>query len=71
MSTPTHPLQHISERITRDAPEDHEGSVGIGGRTITNLSFVYDIDGLAGEEKELAKLVKHLIKASSVCGDQC
>ena len=55
MSTPTHPLQHISERITRDALEDHEGSVGIGGRTITNLSFADDIDGLAGEEEELKR----------------
>ena len=35
--------------------EDHEGTVSIGGRTITNLCFAYDIDGLAGEEKELAK----------------
>ena len=28
-----------------------------GGRTITNLRFVDDKDGLAGEEEELAKLV--------------
>ena len=27
-----------------------------GGRTITNLRFAYDIDGLAGEEEELANL---------------
>ena len=46
-----------------DALEDHEGTVSIEGRTITNLSFADDIDGLAGEEEELAKLVEHLNKA--------
>ena len=40
----------------------------IGGRTITNLHFVDDIDGLAGEEEELAKLVEHLDKASTAYG---
>ena len=48
-----------------NALEDHEGTVSIGGRTITNLYFVDDIDGLAGEEEELAKLVEHLDKAST------
>ena len=50
------------ERIMTDALEDHEGTVNIGGRTITNLSFADDIDGLAGEEEELAKLVERLDK---------
>ena len=36
-----------------DALEDHEGTVSIGGRTITNLRFADDIDGLAGEEEDL------------------
>ena len=40
-----------------DASEDHEGTVSIGGRTITNLRFAVDIDGLAGDEGELAQLV--------------
>ena len=31
-----------------DALEDHEGTVSIGGRTITNRRFADDIDGLAG-----------------------
>ena len=34
------------------ALEDHEGTVSIGGRTITNLCFADDIDGLAGEEED-------------------
>ena len=55
------------ERIMTDALEDHEGTVSIGGRTITNLRFADDSDGLAGEE-ELAKLVEHLDKASTACG---
>ena len=46
-----------------DASEDHEGTVSIGGKTITNLRFGDGIDGLAREE-ELAKLVECLDKAS-------
>ena len=47
-----------------DALEDHEGTVSIGCRKITNLRFADDIDGLAGEEEELANLaIRH--------GDQC
>ncbi|CAM4530358.1 unnamed protein product [Leuciscus chuanchicus] len=48
-----------------DALEDHEGTVSIGGRTITNLRFADDIDGLAGKEQELVNLVKHLNEASA------
>ena len=40
-----------------DALEDHEGTVSIGGRTITNLRFADDIDGLAGEEEELLSVL--------------
>ena len=46
-----------------DASEDQKGTVSIGGRTITNLRFADDIDGLEGEEEELVKLVEHLHKA--------
>ena len=56
------------ERIMTDALEDHEGTVIIGGRTITNLRFADDIYGLAGEEEELANLVEHLDKASTAYG---
>ena len=51
-----------------DALEDHEGTVSIIGRTITNLRFADDIDGLAGEEEDLANLVEHLDKASTAYG---
>ena len=56
------------ERIMTDALEDHESTVSIGGRTITNLRFADDIDGLAGEEEELANLVERLDKASTAYG---
>ena len=36
-----------------DALEDHQGTVSIGGRTITKLRFADDIDGLAEEEEEV------------------
>ena len=51
-----------------DTFEDHEGTVSIGGRTITTLCFADDIDGLAGEEEELANLVEHLDKAFTAYG---
>ena len=56
------------ERIMTDALEDHEGTVSIGGRTITNLRCADDIDGLAGEEEELANVVERLDKASTADG---
>ena len=34
-----------------DALEEHENTVSIGGRTITNLRFADDINGFAGEEE--------------------
>ena len=45
--------------------EDREGTFSIGGRTITDLRFADDIDGLAGEEEELANLVERLDKTST------
>ena len=51
-----------------DSLEDHEGTASIGGRTITNLSFADDIDGLGGEEEGLANLVERLHKASTAYG---
>ena len=58
------------ERIMTDALEEHEGTVSIGGRTITNLRFADDIDGLAGKEEELESLVKRLDTASTSYGMQ-
>ena len=51
-----------------DALEDHQGTVSIGGKTITNLRFADDIDGLAGKEEELASLVDRLNKTSAAFG---
>ena len=48
-----------------DTLADHEGTVSIGGRTITNLCFVGDIIGLAREKEEQAILVERLNKAST------
>ena len=68
MSTFIHPLHHFSGKNMADALEDYEGIVSIEGRTITKLRFAEDMDGLAGEEEELAKLVDSLDKASTVYG---
>ena len=49
--------------------DDREGTVSIGGRTISRPRFAEDIDGSAGEEEELAKLVEHPNKASDTLND--
>ena len=46
------------EKIMTDALDNHDGTVKIGGRIITNLRFADDIDGLAGKEEELEKSVE-------------
>ena len=61
-------LNILQERIMTDALEDHDGNVSTGGRTITNLRFADEIDGLAGEEEEPAKLAERLDKASTGYG---
>ena len=48
-----------------DALEDRDRIVSTGGKMITNLRFGDDIDGLAGELEELAKLVERLNKTST------
>ena len=48
-----------------DILEDHEDTVSIRGRATTNLHFAVHIDGLAGEEEELVKLVECLDKDST------
>ena len=53
-----------------DALENHDGTVSIGGRTITKFCFADDIDGRAGQEQELVKLVNHLEEASTAYGMQ-
>ena len=53
------------EKIMKDALEDHEDTVSTGGRTIIHLHFADDIDGLAGEEEELTKLVEGLDKTTT------
>ena len=58
----------LLERIMTDTLEDQDGTISTGGRTITNVRFANDIDGLAGEEEEPAKLVEHLEKASTAYG---
>ena len=71
MSALPHLLQHLlreRERIMAEALEDHEETISIGSRTITNLRFASNIDGLAGQEQELVKLVNHLKEASTAYG---
>ena len=71
MSALPHPLSHFLERIMADALEDHEGTVSMAGRKISNSRFADDIaDGLAGQKQDLVKLVNHLEEASTAYGTQ-
>ena len=55
-----------------DALEDHESTVSIGGRAITHLLFADGIDGVAGQQEEMAKLVVSQRNLQSLRhGDQC
>ena len=45
------------ERIMTVALENHVSTVTIGGRTVSNLRFADDIDGLAGAEAEFSELI--------------
>ena len=56
------------ENIMTDALDDHQGTVSIGGRTITNLCFADNIDGLAGTRQELDNLVRRLDSSSTAYG---
>ena len=68
MSTLIYPLQHNSGK---DHDRHlHEGTVRMGGRTITKFRFADDISGLAGEEDKLAKLVECLDKGSTAYGTE-
>ena len=44
------------------ALEEHDGTVSIGGRNISNLRFADDTDALTEEEQELEALVESLNK---------
>ena len=70
MSALPHSLQHLLREIMADALGDHEGTVSIRGRTITNLRFADDIDGLAGQEQELVRLINHPEEAFTAYGMQ-
>jgi len=56
------------ERIMVDALNEHSGTISIGRRIITSLWFADDIDGLAGSEEELARLVTNLGQTASRYG---
>ena len=53
-----------------DALNDREGTVSIGSRTITNLRFSNDIDGLTGREEELADFMERPDETFTVFGMQ-
>ncbi|GFO04371.1 endonuclease-reverse transcriptase [Plakobranchus ocellatus] len=58
----------LLERIMTETLEDHEGTVPIGGRTLTNLRFADGKVGVAEKEEELAKLTERLDKISRKYG---
>ena len=61
-------MSTLANSYHSDVLEVHQGTVSIGGRTITNLRFADDIDGLEGKEEELASLVDRMDKTSAAFG---
>ena len=57
MSTLTNSLLHLPRENHCEALDDHEGSVRIGGRLITNFRFADGIVVNAEEEEEAGVLV--------------
>ena len=53
------------ERIMCEALDDHEGSVSIGGRLITNFRFADDIVVYAEEEEEAGVLIDRLDRTTT------
>ena len=53
------------QRIMCEALDDHEGSVSIGGRLITNFRFADDIVVNAEEEEEAGVLIDRLDRATT------
>ena len=53
------------ERIIYEALDDHEGSVSIGGRLITNFRFADDIVTNAEEEEEAGVLIDRLDRTTT------
>ena len=53
------------DRIMCEALDDHEGSVSIGGRLITNIRFADDIVVNAEEEEEAGVLVDRLDRTTT------
>ena len=61
-------LSHGQLERMSDALEDYISTVSVGSRTVSNLRFADDIDGLAGSEKELSELTRRLNKSSGAYG---
>ena len=62
------------EYIMTEALDGFEGSVSIGGRTVTNLRFADVIDLVAGQAEELGTLTSRLEESVKQLGmqiDQC
>ena len=62
---PEQPNDQPHQSSKQSHAEDHTQKIDV---TITNLCFADDIDGSAGEEEELAKLVERLDKDPTAYG---
>ena len=58
------------EYIMMEALDGFEGSVSIGGRTVTNLRFADDIDLVAGQAEDLSTLTRRLEESAKQNGIQ-
>ena len=57
-----------AENIMREALEEWESGISIGGRMVTNLRYADDTTLLAGTKEELIELVERVRRASEKAG---
>ena len=60
----------LAERVMREALEEYEGGVHIGGRRMTNLRYADDIVLLTSSEEELQTMVERLDRSGRKYGLQ-
>ena len=63
-----HLFNIYSEAIMREALDNFEGTIKIGGRTMNNLRYVDDVALIAGSIQELQELVNRVVSKSEKTG---
>ena len=61
-------IQHLRRNIMKEALEEWESGLSIGGRIVTNLWYADDTTLLAGNKQDCVELVERVMRASEKVG---